>query len=313
MRQLNRREKILAIATLGLLVLCGVAVFIMTGDSRPGELLQSERERLLGEVQKRQQSLKAASQDAQRLVEWQRRSLPSDPVIARSSYQSWLHGLANRAGIRELSIRSESAESRRSAFARIPFSIHGRATLGELTAFLFEFYSSGQLQQIRKLALKPADKDRGLDVTMTIEGLSLPGANTKDRLPAEPGRRLRLAKVSDYREAIVGRNLFAAYTPPAPPPSSTPRRREPQFDFAKYVVVTGFTQTDGARQVWLQDRIAGKGKTWQLKEGEEFEINGARAAVVSIRGEDEVIVEFDGHRRRLRMGDNLHGGDEVKE
>ena len=66
---------------------------------------------------------------------------------------------------------------------------------------------------------------------------------------------------------------------------------------------------DGARQVWIQDRMADK--RWTLKEGETFQVGGHQGRVQSITAE-EVIVELDGQRRRHRVGENLSSGVEVK-
>ena len=117
---------------------------------------------------------------------------------------------------------------------------------------------------------------------------------------------LKLAKMSDYR-AIVKRDFFAAYV--APPAS--PSRHETAVDPADYAFVTGFTEVDGAAQVWLQDRMAGK--PWKLGTGESFVVGKVKGTVQSIHPKGEVIVEFDGHHRLLHVGDNLHGGVEIRD
>ena len=66
------------------------------------------------------------------------------------------------------------------------------------------------------MTMKPVEHAGELDVTVTIEALSLPNADRKDQLCKEKGTGLRLAKVDDYRDPIVKRNLFAPYTPPPP-------------------------------------------------------------------------------------------------
>ncbi len=131
---------------------------------------------------------------------------------------------------------------------------------------MYEFYSAGFLHQIRKMDVKPVQNSRELDVNLTIEALSLPTAESKDRLPdklpKEAGHGLQLAKLSDYRDPIVSRDFFAAYVRPAPP---SPPRREKTVDLAEFAVVTGFIEVDGIAQVWIQDRMAGK--SWQLGTG----------------------------------------------
>ena len=53
------------------------------------------------------------------------------------------------------------------------------------------------------------------------------------------------------------------------------------------------------------------GKVWQLNEGGEFKVGALSGTVRKIAPTREVTLDFDGHRRRLRDGDNLRGGIEV--
>ena len=79
-----------------------------------------------------------------------------------------------------------------------------------------------------------------------------------------------------------------------------------------HVFITGIVEIDGARQVWLQDRAAGK--QWKLKEGENFQIGEANGKVLTFPSAHEVIVDFGGRHGRFREGDNLRGGvDEAPE
>ncbi len=148
-------------------------------------------------------------------------------------------------------------------------------------------------------------------MTVGIEALSLPNADRKDQLSKEKGNKLRLAKLDDYRDPIVKRNLFA---PTRRPLRSWSERKKPEkpkepVDTAQFTFVTGFTEVDGLRQVWIQDRIAGK--VWRLKEGGEFKVGERSGKVLKIAPNREVTLDFDGHRRRLHDGDNLRGGIEV--
>jgi hypothetical protein len=146
---------------------------------------------------------------------------------------------------------------------------------------------------------------------VTIEALSLPNADRKDQLSAEKGTGLRLAKVDNYRDPIVKRNLFAPYTPPAA--SATAGKKSDKskelVDTAQFAFVTGFTDVDGLRQVWIHDRTSGK--HWLLKEGEKFKVGQISGTVRKIAASREVTLDFDGHRRRLRDGESLRGGIEV--
>ena len=75
--------------------------------------------------------------------------------------------------------------------------------------------------------------------------------------------------------------------------------------------MTGFTEVDGTANVWLQDRKTWK--LWQLGNGETFTVGNVKGTVQAISQDGEVIVEFDGRRRRLHDGDNLHGGVEIQD
>lgn len=307
----QRREKILASIAGGLLVVAAGWFLLLSGDSRSAAQLRSERTRLEAEVTGKQNLLEDAARDAKRLAAWQRRALPSDRVVARSLYQNWLRGLANRVHFRQLNIESKEVESRRNMFTRVSFSLNGHVGLADLTQFLYEFYTAGHLHQIRQMDIKPLEGSRELDVNLTVEALSLPDADRQGQLSKEPGDGLRLAKLDDYREPIVKRNLFAPYSPPKPARAVVAEDREKLVDLAQYTFVTGFTEVDGFRQVWIQDRIAGK--TWKLNEGADFQIGRFRGTVRTIAPSREVILDFDGHRRRFRDGENLRGGVEVDE
>jgi len=312
--KMQRRERILAYAAGGLLVAAVGWFLLLGGDGRTKAQLEVECTRLTGDVEAKQNLLEAAARDAKRLAEWRRRSLPSDRTIARSDYQNWLRGLANQFHFHPLKFESKEMESRHDMFTRMSFTVGGHLTLADLTQFLYKFYSAGHLHQIRRLNMKPVEHSAELDVNLTVEAMSLSNADSKDQLSKEPGRGLRLTKLDNYGKPIVKRNLFAPYTPPPPPVvahvgDKKPKKPEAPVDTAQFTFVTGFTEVDGLRQVWIQDRMANK--AWTLKEGEAFKVGELRGKVRKISSTREVMLEFDGHRRLLQYGDNLRGGVEV--
>ena len=193
----------------------------MAGDSRSDDQLVAEQNKLTTEISTKQHQLKEAAAQAKRLADWQRRALPPDPVLARSLYQNWLRELAARAhfrGRRSLPTRASTTSNPRGSRLRSA----PRARLGDLVEFMYEFYAGG---------LPPPDPQDGrqagrrfpqdLDVNCSIEAFSMATADSKDRLPKEPGKGLLLEKLADYQNPIVKRNFFAVYVPLTPPP---PRR-----------------------------------------------------------------------------------------
>ena len=173
MIQLNKREKILA-AVAGVVVLL-LAGYLLLGVGGPSlGRLRADRDRLADETQKKRARIAAARRATADLAEWNRRSLPADPANARSLYQNWLRELADQAGLHQLSIESSEGQSQRNVYKFFSFTVRGRAGLGSLTQFLYEFYSVGHLHQIRRLDIKSIEGASDLDVTMTVEALSRP-------------------------------------------------------------------------------------------------------------------------------------------
>jgi hypothetical protein len=305
--KLKRREKILLSATGGLLVVMLGWFLFWVGGSGSVEELRKTYDTKTSDVAVRTKERDAALSDIKQLAEWQRRALPSDPVVAQSRYQTWLRNLATEAKFRQsptiepkIDAKTQEGKSKKD-FTKITFAFRGQANWAVLTEFLFKFYSAGHLHQIREMKLRPARNSRDLDVTLTIEAMSLPGADRKEELSTEPGRSLQLPKLADYRDPIVKRDLFAAYVRPTPK----------TLDVAQQAFVTGIIEVDGTRQVWLHDRLAGK--HWKLTEGQDFRVGETSGKVLKIASAHEVIVDFDGHRRRLREGENLRGGVEVRD
>lgn len=314
--KLKRREKILAGVSLGLVALAGLWFLLFAGDSTSIDQLNADKVKLTAEKKEKEKLLAQASLDAKRLADWQRRALPPETSLAASLYENWLSGLTARSNFHGTKLALNDAAYRRDQFTRISFTVNGRAKLGDVIQFLYEFYSAGFLHQIRKIDLKPIQNSRELDVSLAIEALSLPTAVFKDRLSTEAGHGLHLAnlpeaKLADYRDPIVKRDFFATYVRPAPrrsPPPPPPARTVDPGDFA---YITAFTDVDGELKVWIKDRLGDK--PWQLGSGESFAVGNVKGTVQAIHPEGDVIIEFDGHHRLLHIGDNLHGGVEIPE
>lgn len=297
--KLQRREKILAAAAGAAMVLLAVWL-LLAGDGQSVGTLREEYKRLASEAGKRQARIQAAAEAKAQLAQWERRALPTEPASASLLYQRWLVGLANQAGMRQLDVQPKGGQSHKSVYTSFSFIVQGRATLAQLAQFLYDFYSAGHLHKLSHLSLKPLEGARTFDVAMTIEALSLPGADRKDQLSQESSARLRFPKPADYTEAIAARNLFAAYAPPD---------RKRQINPLERTYITAITEVDSRRQVWLKERLTEK--EWRLGEGEGFDVAGIHGTVKTINPRD-ALIEWDGRTQRFRCGANLLGGTEVE-
>jgi hypothetical protein len=310
--KLQQREKKLLYAAGGLLAVLACYLLLFGGESHSTADLRADLTNSEQELGTRQQLKRETERDAKWMRDWRKRALPSDRITARTLYQTWLRGLADRCHFHPLAVESSEMESRANVFTRMKFTVRGHVSLADLTQFLYDFYSAGHLHQIRLLNMKPVEHGSELDVNITIEALSLPNADRTAQLTQEKGKGLQLGKVEEYRGPILKRNLFARYTPPASPVAASKKTDKPQqpVDNAQFTFITGFTEVDGLPQVWIQDRIAGK--VWLLNVGGKFKVGEHSGTVLRIAPTREVTLDFDGHRRRLRDGDNLRGGTEVE-
>ena len=317
--KLQKRERYLLGAAAGLMVLAGLAVLMMFGDPRSDEVLYQKRDQLDLDLKKKQGDLDREEEHARQLADWQRRSLPSERNFARSLYYAWLSDLCKKANLQDSDLQSGETEGQLKSYTRIPCTINAHATLEQIVSFLYGFYSAGYLQQIRRLEIRPPSRGSGdFDLHISVEGLSLPDAVSKTKLSTEAGHGLQLSSAAAYIQAIVGRNFFAAYTPPTPTLSQgtvgrvgTPPPPPPPVDSAKFAVVTSIMEVDGIPFVWLNDRMAGR--EWQLTEGDKFKIGGGTGEVGKIDPDGEVILRFDGKLRSLDVGDSLREGKELKQ
>jgi len=282
---------------LKILVGAFLAVLLATQSNRlvsfVGSPLETRRElgqRRAKELEKRQGELARARRDVQELPFWEKRSLPADPVMARSAYQAWLLELIGRVELSKQAVTLGEPVPRGGLYWTIAASVQARGTLEQWTAFLFEFYRAGHLHQIRSISFTPVGRKDLLNASLVIEALVLPGADRKDRLTSERSDRLAFDKLEDY-QVIVYRNLFG--------PSGV-------SDPTDQTYLTAVNQTSGEPQAWFTVRTATDPDQalLKLRKGETLEIGQFHGKVLQIDGED-VIFESDGRRWLITIGENL--------
>ena len=324
---MKKREKILAAAVGALFVLLLGRLTIFSGSGTSGAVdLDATYKTLSADVEKKTALLGQLKRKTERkLTDWNRRSLPADPKIARPLYEKWLVGLVEEVGFSGTKLDPGEPRSRPGVYTTIPLAIRGEGTLDQLVTFLYKFYSVGYLHKIRAIRVKPLEGSRDFEIAMLIEAVSLPGAKHRDSLCSEPSGRLELADLAAYRQALGRRRMegdrfaesggfFASYTPPPPPPRPpvvrTERKRpppEPSFDPSKYAFVTAIIEVAGRSQVWIVVRT--EGETLKLFEGEPLHVGSIDGKIARITPR-HVEIEVDGQRRVIPLGNNLHDAQE---
>jgi hypothetical protein len=293
---LKKRERNLAIAT-GVLVVLFLGRMLLSGLGSSGNPLETQREQLIREIERKKRQIDRGKESEARLAEWQRRSLPSELEAARSLYQNWLLASANEAGFEGLKVESTQGRQRGSTYHALRFNVQARTNLDQLTRFLHRFYSAGFLHQILSLSLVPLEEGRKLEVQFSVEALALAEADRSNKLPQQPEKPLLAADASNYAKSIAGRNIFAPYRRPDPPPPDPPK-----FDPAKYVYLSAIVQVGDQPEAWIINRTSGDRIT--LRQGDDFSAGDYQGKIERI-GLREVEIEVDGQRWLLPLGDNL--------
>ncbi len=212
------RERNLAVLTGALVLLVGglyggPAVSSLFGGGATSESKLEE------EVQEKEEKAEKARETRSRLARWEHRSLPSNRELAKSVYEDWLTSLAEEK-LLNFHMNSSRSRSAREAYWQLSVIFDAEGTMAHLTDFLHAFYSAGHLHRIRQLGIVPVEgtdpSDPMMKLTFTVDALSLPGADRKEKLfdaskaDAEEGiPRPQLGALAAYGPALIERNPFA--------------------------------------------------------------------------------------------------------
>jgi hypothetical protein len=204
----NSRERILALIV-GSLAVFFVGFFICMWiygrfDQRAKQIAQ-----LTNDIRKFEKQADQGLAAARKIAQYEQRSLPANPELAKTRYQAWLINELEAAELIEPDVKAQQTiGSSKDLFIRQSFSVEASGNLPQVVELLHAFYNVDWLHRINELRLRPINDSKLLDITMRIETLSLPKAASVDKLEPRPSKRLALASRDAYYEAIVGRNFF---------------------------------------------------------------------------------------------------------
>lgn len=203
---MNKRERILVLLV-GLSLLALAAFF---GARKVNEAIRARRQQIAAAekaVKDKTQILRLSAEPAGRMEEYQRRSLPSDLERARSLYQTWLLNLVKDAGFEDTQVSVLPARSEKGVYHVLGFSVSGRGNLPKMVSFLHRFYSADLLHRVRRLHVKRVPGTKQLDLAVAIDAVSLPTADSTDKLNEQAARQLAHGELTAYLETILKRNL----------------------------------------------------------------------------------------------------------
>ncbi len=264
---------------------------------------RKKRDQLVKEVNTLQAEMRTADAISRQLLEMNEAALPSDDVYARRVYQQWLTGLAQDAGLEMRSIDASSVTpirfKKQELYKRYSCTLHARGALAQLADFLRCLEHSGYLQLVRRVDSKPIVNSNKMDLTITIEALSLPQSERRSLPPIARGQLDASESERAMMKRIADRALFSIYTPPRPDSSRTENNQPAQFDHSPYCFVTAITETNGKKQVRVN--IRSEDKVYWLGPEDSFQLGDVRCYVRAIDF-DRVRIEAAGEMFTVKLG-----------
>ncbi|MDX1946339.1 MAG: Ig domain-containing protein [Pirellulaceae bacterium] len=211
---MNSRERMLAIAVGACGLLLG-GYFLQSFVAGQFTDRRHRIESLEGDLRKLKTEALRGKQAVARLGEYEARSLPPQPEVARSLFQSWLLEEVGQVELIDPQVRAVSTINEEDVFIKQSFTITGKGNLQQLVELLHAIYRHDYLQRISLVSFKPIKESKLIDATITIEGVSMLSAAPATQLTPRASQRLALPTRDDYLKVILGRNLFG---PPNNPP-----------------------------------------------------------------------------------------------
>jgi len=202
------REKIFA-AIVGCVGAVVIGFFVYGWVAGQFSKRAAEKIRLLDDLKKLDRTATQGAVASRKIAQYEERSLPANPEIARTRYQSWLVTEMEACELIEPDVHFMSAAGGdKDLFVKQTFAVEASGTLPQFVKLLYAFYSVDWTHRITRLTLRPVKDSKLLDIGMQIEALSLRKAANTDKLQPRPSNRLLLASSEDYYDVVVGRNIF---------------------------------------------------------------------------------------------------------
>ena len=135
--------------------------------------------------------------------------------MARSLYQEWLLERAVKSGFEGVSVSPLPGRPKGEVYYQLGFLVNGQGDLRELTQFLYQLQSVAYLHRINRLTAKPVAKSKNLDLSITIDALSLNSAPADmKKLGSPPAKAMTHGELPHYVDTMVARNFFGPANKP---------------------------------------------------------------------------------------------------
>lgn len=353
---MNPRERILAMCILAVLVLVAGSFLFVQLVLNPMRDKDASIAALQKDIETRQTRQTQILAEKPRLDRLRMLSLPADADLARREYEKYLNDLmrSNNFVAGRYSVTPRPADNKTSptvgnkvpVYTKLAFAVQAHTNLANLVAMLEGFYKTGLLQQIKNIQIqRPLTTSAGqtpgdLDITFTVEALSLTGVSNRNYLlPNVDRRQVLLDAVAALRQAPVGLGMLTWAVGPAGPlgpgnlatsernyesiahknvfmgPQRVEEPREdrssPEVEITRFVHLTDITKNDRRSEAYLYDRYSNKRTRLRSEAGfDTFKITDGdgeaivRGKVIKIEPRD-LIFRVDENYFNIHLGQTL--------
>jgi hypothetical protein len=237
----------------------------------------------------------------QRLIEWGKRSLPTDRDVAESLYQDWIRKELAAAGLTIEQVTDKTLNRRAAHYGELSVEARANGTLEQFSNFLYKFYAAPHLHRLSAATLTPSENGAKLAIVLGIDALILAEGPRKAELSTEAEQKLP-ATQEEFKTHLVSRNVFAPHTP------GDPNAGQAGGAEASTIVSDG----DGGYHLWVHTESPDK--THKFKVGDKVEFAGFKGTLVAIDGEQLVATfEKSDGKVEVRLGQKLSDGKKLEE
>jgi hypothetical protein len=146
---------------------------------------------------------------AEQLQAHSERALPANTELARSLYKNWLTKTVSEIGLSNVAIDPLASRRNGDVYELHPFTVTAIGDLEQITKLLYEIYATDLLHRIQRISLRPIRDKRELDLSLTLEVLSMPTAPERSEIQRDAAALFAGRSRESFEQSILGRNLFA--------------------------------------------------------------------------------------------------------
>ncbi|MDA1051621.1 MAG: Ig-like domain-containing protein [Planctomycetota bacterium] len=223
---MTKREKLLATIVVVTLVVVG-GVYLINRIATAFDQRFADQITWNAKIETQSRLTTQGKKAENNLRDWRARSLPEDRELAQALYLDWLGKRADAVGLSSRKVSPADGHFEGKVYYVHRFLLSGQGDLKQLTRLLYDFYSIDHMHRITRLSIKPIATSKQLDISMTVEAISVTGAPEREALDEPPAHRLARPDVEEYVNSIISRNFFAPANQPPQVASSTSQQGNP--------------------------------------------------------------------------------------